>query len=92
MGLWVLNVALRPLTWQRVALIATMYLLLAAVLLVPISQQYHLFAMPSAELLAAAFVSSILGCGLVEVGSRAVTALTERRSTPGNTEPVSDAE
>ncbi|GAA1116142.1 HAD-IC family P-type ATPase [Nesterenkonia jeotgali] len=90
-GLWVLNVALRPLTLPRIALIAMMYLLLGAVLLVPISQQYHLFAMPSAELLAAAFVASILGCGLVEVGSRAVTALTSRRAASGNTGPAADA-
>ncbi|MCH8564185.1 HAD-IC family P-type ATPase [Nesterenkonia sp. LB17] len=90
-GLWVLNVALRPLTWPRVALIGTMYLLLAAVLLLPISVQYHLFVMPSTELLVAAIVSSILGCGLVEVGSRAVTALTTRRPAPGNTGLGSDA-
>lgn len=90
-GLWVLNMALRPLTWPRVTLIGSMYLLLAAVLLIPISQQYHLFAMPSAELLTVALISSVLGCGLVEVGGRAVTALTQRRAEPGNTELGSDA-
>jgi len=90
-GLWVLNVALRPLTPLRVTLIASMYLLLAAVLLVPASQQYHLFAMPSAELLAAAFVSSIIGCGLVEVGSRATESLARRRAASGNTHPRPDA-
>lgn len=90
-GLWVLNVALRPLTPPRLALIGAMYLLLAAVLLVPVSQQYHLFMMPSAELLTVALVASIVGCGLVEVGSRAITALTERRSASGNTRPRSDA-
>ena len=69
-GLWVLNTALRPLTITRVALIAAMHLLLAAVLLVPISQQYHLFVMPGAELLAATFVAAVAGCGLVELGHR----------------------
>lgn len=69
-GLWVLNVALRPLTVPRIVLIASMYTLLALVLLVPISQQYHLFAMPSAELLAAAFVAAVLCSGLVELGYR----------------------
>lgn len=69
-GLWVLNVALRPLTVPRIVLIASMYALLALVLLVPISQQYHLFAMPGAELLAAAFVAAVLCSGLVELGYR----------------------
>ncbi|GAB3193954.1 HAD-IC family P-type ATPase [Nesterenkonia suensis] len=69
-GLWVLTVALRPLTTPRIILIASMYVLLAAALLVPISQQYHLFAMPSAELLAVAFVAAILGSGLIELGYR----------------------
>lgn len=69
-GLWVLNTALRPLTLTRLALIAAMHLLLAAVLLVPISQQYHLFVMPGAELLAATFVAAVAGCGLVELGHR----------------------
>ncbi|WP_101750645.1 HAD-IC family P-type ATPase [Nesterenkonia massiliensis] len=78
-GLWVLNTALRPLTGVRIVLIAGMYLLLTAVLLVPISQQYHLFTLPSAELLAAAFVASLLGCGLVEVGHRGYVALVEKR-------------
>ena len=74
-----LNTALRPLTGVRIVLIAGMYLLLTAVLLVPISQQYHLFTLPSAELLAAAFVASLLGCGLVEVGHRGYVALVEKR-------------
>ena len=69
-GLWVLNVVLRPLTAARITLITVMYLLLAAVLLVPLSQQYHLFQMPSAELLAATFVASLVGCGLVDLGHR----------------------
>ena len=69
-GLWVLNAALRPLTAPRIVLIAAMYALLALVLLVPISQQYHLFAMPSAELLAAAFVAAVLGSALIEGGHR----------------------
>ncbi|GAA3070165.1 MULTISPECIES: HAD-IC family P-type ATPase [Actinomycetes] len=69
-GLWVLNVALRPLTTPRMILLASMYLLLAAALLVPISQQYHLFAMPSAELLAVAFVAAMVGSGLIELGHR----------------------
>lgn len=77
-GLWVLNTALRPLTAGRIALIIGMYVLLAAVLLVPISQLYHLFALPSAELLAATFVASMLGCGLVELGHRGYLALLQR--------------
>ncbi|NLS09384.1 HAD-IC family P-type ATPase [Nesterenkonia sp. MY13] len=77
-GLWVLNAALRPLNAGRIALIAGMYLLLAVVLLTPISQQYHLFAMPSAELLAATFVASLMGCGLVELGHRGYVALVEK--------------
>lgn len=69
-GLWVLNVALRPLTTPRIVLILGMYALLALVLLMPISQHYHLFAMPSAELLAAAFGVTAAGCGLIEGGYR----------------------
>ena len=69
-GLWVLNVALRPLNTARITLVTAMYLLLGAVLLVPISQQYHLFALPEAELLAATFVAALAGCGLVELGHR----------------------
>ncbi|MBE1514689.1 HAD-IC family P-type ATPase [Nesterenkonia halotolerans] len=91
-GLWVLNVALRPLTPLRVTLISCMYLLLAAVLLVPVSQQYHLFAMPSTELLSASVVSIIIGCGLVDVGSRATTALARRRGDSGNSRAQVDAE
>ncbi|WP_150460990.1 HAD-IC family P-type ATPase [Nesterenkonia ebinurensis] len=77
-GLWVLNTALRPLTLMRISLVVAMYLLLTAVLLVPISQQYHLFALPSAELLAATFVASLMGCGLVELGHRGYIALVEK--------------
>ncbi|WP_120003531.1 HAD-IC family P-type ATPase [Nesterenkonia muleiensis] len=77
-GLWVLNTALRPLTVPRMALVSSMYLLLGLVLLVPISQRYHLFALPGAELLAATFVAALLGCGLVELGHRGYLALVER--------------
>lgn len=83
-GLWTLNVALRPLNIMRTALIAALYVLLAAVLLVPISQQYHLFILPSAELLAATFVAALLGCGLVELGHRAYAALVDKPSTAEN--------
>lgn len=79
-GLWVLNVALRPLTLPRIMLISSMYVLLALVLLVPISQQYHLFAMPSAELLAATFVAAMLGSALVELGWRLYAAKVEKPS------------
>lgn len=65
-GLWVLAVALRPMTAPRIVLVAAMYGLLAVVLLLPVSQRYHLFEMPGPELLAAAFVASILGAGVVE--------------------------
>ncbi|WP_300345345.1 HAD-IC family P-type ATPase [Nesterenkonia sp.] len=78
-GLWVLNAALRPLNLPRTLLVTSMYLLLGAVLLVPLSQQYHLFAMPSAELLAAAFVAALAGCGMVELGHRAYVELVEKR-------------
>lgn len=77
-GLWVLNTALRPLTVPRVVLVSLMYVLLALALLVPISQQYHLFVLPGAELLAATFVAALLGCGLVELGHRGYLALVER--------------
>ncbi|GAA1817884.1 HAD-IC family P-type ATPase [Nesterenkonia flava] len=79
-GLWVLTAVLRPLTVPRVLLVAGMYVLLGLVLLVPISQQYHLFAMPSAELLAASFVAAVLGCGIVELGHRGYLALVEKQS------------
>ncbi|WP_261624573.1 HAD-IC family P-type ATPase [Nesterenkonia marinintestina] len=69
-GLWVLSAALRPMTWPRAGLIAGMYLLLALVLLVPISQQYHLFVLPGAELLAASVIAVLIGCALVELGCR----------------------
>ena len=69
-GLWVLASALRPLTAPRIGLIATMHVLLAVALLVPISQQYHLFAMPSAELLAVAFVAAAASSGLIGLGHR----------------------
>ncbi|MDR8019028.1 HAD-IC family P-type ATPase [Nesterenkonia aerolata] len=69
-GLWVLSAALRPLTRPRIALIAGMYVLLAVVLLVPISQQYHLFAMPGPQLLSTAFVAAVIGCAVVELGCR----------------------
>lgn len=78
LGIWVLNVVLRPLTAARITLIVGMYLLLAAVLLVPLSQLYHLFELPSAELLAATFVASLAGCGLVDLGHRLyLTAIRE---------------
>ncbi|GAB3848334.1 HAD-IC family P-type ATPase [Nesterenkonia populi] len=77
-GLWVLNAVLRPLNLARAAVVVSLYALLAAVLLVPISQRYHLFAMPEAELLAVAFVTSVLGCGAVELGHRAYIAVVDR--------------
>lgn len=84
-GLWVLNVALRPLSVPRIILISSMYVLLALVLLVPISQQYHLFAMPSAELLAVSFVAAVLGSGLVELGWRLYAARVEAPSASPST-------
>lgn len=78
MGIWVLNTALRPLTMGRMALVAAMYVALAAVLLVPISAQYHVFLLPNAELLAATFVSALVGCGLIELGHRLYVHLVDR--------------
>ncbi|WP_258934627.1 hypothetical protein [Nesterenkonia pannonica] len=77
-GLWILNLVLRPLNAARIAVVTGLYLLLAAVLLLPISQQYHLFQLPEAELLAVAFVTSVLGCGAVELGHRVYTAAVDR--------------
>lgn len=89
-GLWVLNAALRPLNAARIGLITGMYVLLAAALLVPISQQYHLFALPGAELLAATFVSSLVGCGLVELGSRLYQAKVYGAQESGSSPQVGD--
>ncbi|RJN32700.1 HAD-IC family P-type ATPase [Nesterenkonia natronophila] len=89
-GLWVLITALRPMTGPRVTLIGAMYLVLGLVLLTPISQQYHLFALPTAELLAVTFVASLFGCGLVELGHRGYTAMVEKSSAT-NASPATPA-
>lgn len=91
-GLWVLNTALRPLTIPRVTLISSMYVLLGLVLLVPISQQYHLFALPTAELLAATFVASLAGCGLVELGHRGYVAWVEKPNPSRGTSVIPAAQ
>ena len=88
-GLWVLNTALRPLTVPRVGLVSLMYVLMGLVLLVPISQRYHLFTLPGAELLAATFVAALLGCGLVELGHRGYLALVERPEDDDAAAPTS---
>ncbi|TLP79038.1 HAD-IC family P-type ATPase [Nesterenkonia sphaerica] len=80
-GLWVLTTTLRPMTIPRVTLIGAMYLLLGLVLLVPVSQQYHLFTLPSAELLAVTFVASVCGCVLVELGHRVYTTVVAKSQT-----------
>ncbi|WP_022873842.1 HAD-IC family P-type ATPase [Nesterenkonia alba] len=91
-GLWVLNVSLRPLDAARISLVAGLYVLLVAVLLIPISQAYHLFLLPSAELLATAFAASVLGCGLVELGHRGYLAVVGPAEEDTTTTPARPAQ
>ncbi|MDY6055864.1 HAD-IC family P-type ATPase [Micrococcus sp.] len=67
LGLWVLCTASRPLTWPRTGLLAGMYVLLAAVVLVPISRWYHQMELPPADLLTASLAAAAVGCAVIEV-------------------------
>lgn len=50
LGLWLLNVSSRPLNLKKVILIASMYVIFALVLTVPISLMFHQFQLPDAQL------------------------------------------
>lgn len=67
LGLWNLTTAVRPFDLKRAALVVAMYLGLALAVLVPISQWYHQFELPSGPLLVWTLVLGVLGSALVEV-------------------------
>lgn len=65
-GLWVLSTMARPLTRATAALVAAMYALLAAVVLVPASRWYHVLEIPTPEVLTASLVIGALACAGIE--------------------------
>ncbi|MBB5512531.1 cation-transporting ATPase E [Neomicrococcus aestuarii] len=67
MGLWVLNCASRPLNVIRFWLLVAMYALLVAVLVIPISQMYHLFTLPTPDQLLSALMIGVAGCVVLEI-------------------------
>jgi cation-transporting ATPase E len=67
LGLWVLNCASRPLNVIRFWLLVAMYALLVLVLVIPISQMYHLFTLPSGDVLTTALIIGVVGCVVLEI-------------------------
>ncbi|MDT0189678.1 HAD-IC family P-type ATPase [Rothia terrae] len=67
LGLWTLTTAVRPFDAKRIALVLAMYLGLALAVLVPISQWYHQFELPTGSLLVWTLALGVLGSVLVEV-------------------------
>ncbi|NUL46581.1 HAD-IC family P-type ATPase [Cellulosimicrobium funkei] len=66
MGLWVLNLISRPMTRWKLALVASMYVLLMLVLLVPASRAFHQFELPPPGLAVAAVAIGAVACLLLE--------------------------
>jgi cation-transporting ATPase E len=83
-GLWVLVVVARPLTWRSMLLIAAMVLALAGCLAVPLLRDYLDFELPSRTLLPVAIGVALIGCLGIEVVHRflslppLVTVVTRR--------------
>lgn len=67
MGLWVLNCASRPLNVIRFWLLVAMYALLVLVLVIPVSQMYHLFTLPSGDILTTTLIIGAAGCVVLEI-------------------------
>lgn len=66
MGLWVLNLISRPMTRFKLMLVASMYMLLMLVLLIPASRTFHQFELPPLDLAVAAVGIGAVACLLLE--------------------------
>ncbi|MFC0582172.1 HAD-IC family P-type ATPase [Micrococcoides hystricis] len=66
LGLWLLNVASRPLNAKKIILIVSLYVLLVLVLTVPISLFFHQFQLPDAPLWWAVGIVSTVGMAAIE--------------------------
>ncbi|MEV4899989.1 HAD-IC family P-type ATPase [Citricoccus sp. NPDC055426] len=66
MGLWVLNLISRPMTRFKLTLVASMYVLLMLVLLIPASRTFHQFELPPPDLAVAAVGIGAVACLLLE--------------------------
>ncbi|WP_370643488.1 HAD-IC family P-type ATPase, partial [Micrococcus sp. ACRRV] len=80
LGLWVLTCISRPLRPLMCGVVAGMYALLAAAVLVPASRWYHQMELPAPDLLAASLAIALGGCVVVEAVHRIHHA---RVSVPG---------
>ncbi|MDO5634937.1 MAG: HAD-IC family P-type ATPase [Micrococcus sp.] len=66
-GLWVLGTIARPLSRVTVALILSMYTVLALVVLVPASRWYHQLELPPTNVVVASLVIAAVACALIEL-------------------------
>lgn len=67
LGLWLLNVASRPLNARKILLIVAMYGILILVMTVPISLVFHQFELPDSNMWWVIGIASVIGMALIEI-------------------------